>query len=267
MHSNEPSPQRKEAGGLPASAIAFLRRRPDAAVFIVGAVLFAGGLMSVIGRQLAAPDEARLLSEQAEKSAPPTAGRVGPNLGEEVGPYLERRRQLASERSTREPREPTYAIVVFNSYRRASEVDALMNDRGLEVVSVQTRVPVPGFKPRDLPLAGRGLVAVAAAETTGVTADLAALEGIAKSVSDSNIRSIYEREIQMHRDALGHLGEDPATVFAVVVKGTNSAIGRTASAGQVRYVDLPEDPTATPADTTFAGLIPEDENSATFAVQ
>lgn len=227
-------------------------------MFIIGAILFAAGLVNLIGRQVGSADEARPAGQPAA-SPEPRPGRVGPNQGDSVNAYITRRKALAAERASRAPREPTYGIVVFNSYRKASEVEALMKDRALEVVSVLTRVPVAGFKTRDTLVGARSLAAAAAEETAVVTRDLKILEEIAAGVKDPDFRSIYQREIQLHRDALTYLGRDPATVYAVVVRGTNSTIGRTASAAQVRYVDLPDDPTATPGDSTFTALIPEDQ--------
>lgn len=247
------------------STFALLRRRPDLAVFTVGLVLFAGGLASLIGAQLR-PPAGRLLTEQSS-SPEPKAGRVGPNPGEEVGPYIAKRKALTAERASKEPNEPTYGIVVFNSYRKASEVEALMKSRSLEAVAIQTRVPVASFKPTEIAVNGRSLVAAALDEKKAIADDLSVLEGISVDVKDSDFRSVYEQDLRLHREALTHLGDDPVTVFAAVVKGTNASLGRTASSAQVRYVDLPDDPTATPEDSTFAALIPEDTKTATFALQ
>ncbi|MGH2810409.1 MAG: hypothetical protein ACRDIA_05955, partial [Actinomycetota bacterium] len=57
------------------------------------------------------------------------------------------------------------------------------------------------------------------------------------------------------------------TVFAVVVEASHSTLARIASRTGVRLVDLPEDPSATPADYEFAGILPEDTTTARFAVE
>lgn len=265
MPLDAPGSPNKDPEGPLRSFVALLRRRQDLAVFLVGAMLFAGGLVNVVGKQVGAPDGAGLSTERAP-SPEPKPGRVGPNSGEPVEPYIARKKTQAAGRASKEPTEPSYGIVVFISYRKASEVEALMKDRGLEVVSIHTRVPVAGFKPKETLVGGKTLRATAAGETAEVLRDLKTLEGIAAGVKEPVFRSIYEREIQLHREAMTYLGDDPATVFAVVVKGTNATIGRTISSAQVRYIDLPDDPTATPGDSTFAPLIPEDRDSATFAV-
>ena len=248
------------------STVALLRRRPELAVFAVGLVLFAGGLASLIGAQLRPPAGSRLL-EEPSASPEPKAGRVGPNPGEAVGPYIERKKALASQRASREPNEPTYGMVVFNSYRRASEVEALMESRGIEAIAIQTRIPIASFKPREIAVEGRSLVTAALEDKSVVERDLSVLEGIAVDVEHSAFRSVYEQDLRLHREALNHLGDDPVTVFAAVVRGTNASVGRTASSAQVRYVDLPDDPTDTPEDSTFAALIPEATETATFALQ
>jgi hypothetical protein len=53
----------------------------------------------------------------------------------------------------------------------------------------------------------------------------------------------------------------------VVVRSTHANLSTAARAAEVRFVDLPDDPTATLEDTTFAAVIPEDTETATFAVQ
>jgi hypothetical protein len=247
-------------------SIVTLLRRPDIALFTVGLVLFAGGLTTVIRAQLRPPAGSRAIAEAAS-SPEPKPDRVGPNPGDEVAPYLERKRTLLSQRASREGREPTFGIVVFSSYRKASEVEALMNSRRLQVHSIQTRVPLATFKPKDIALNGRSLVDAARGERAAVNDDLETLERIVATAVDDNFRVVYEENLRLHREALGHLNEDPAIVFAVVVRGTNSTLRAASSAAQVRYVDIPDDPTATPDDTVFAALIPEDTKTATFAVQ
>jgi hypothetical protein len=246
-------------------SIAALLRRPDIAIFTVGLVLFAGGLTTIIRAQLRPPASSRAL-EEAVPSAEAKPERVGPDVGADVAPYLQRKRTLLSERASREGREPTFGIVVFNSYRKASEVEALMKSRNLQVHSIQTRVPLATFKPKDIALNGRSLGDAAREERSAVNDDLETLESIVADAVDDNFRMVYEENLRLHQEALGHLNDDPAIVFAAVVKGTNSTLRGVSSAAQVRYVDIPDDPTATPDDTVFAALIPEDTKTATFAV-
>lgn len=253
----------KSLPGRIGRGVQYLRSKPNLAVFLVGVLLFAGGLLDVIGRQLSSSDGSRL-PPAPDEPAPAGPGRVGPVPGEAVGLYLERSKALLAGRSSRTPRDPSYGLVVFDSYRKASEVQALISSAGLKAVAIQTRVPAPGFKIQQVLLAGRTITAAAGSQTAGVREELKALEGIAAGVREPGFRAIYQRQIEIHRKALSGLGKDPATVFAVVATGTNQMFGRVASAPGVRYVDLPEDPTATTQDYSFAGLIPEDAERATF---
>ncbi|MGQ0679788.1 MAG: hypothetical protein ACT4OM_09075 [Actinomycetota bacterium] len=244
------------------SIVTTLRRRPDLLTFLVGSLIFAGGLAMVLGPQLADPGSSRLISER-EASPVPKPHRIGPDLGEPVAPYIQRKKNLAAERSNLAGGELAYGIVVFDSYRKASEVGELMQARDLEVLAIQTRIPVASFQPRSLALNGLPIVEVAAEETLAVTRDMQTLQGVAAAATDAGFRAVYQRQVELQREALGHLGDDPTTVFAVVVKGTNAMIARTAGLAQVRYVDLPDNPTATPEDSTYAALIPEDEEAVT----
>ena len=88
------------------------------------------------------------------------------------------------------------------------------------------------------------------------------LEDIASDVSNGDYRTVYQQNLQLHKDALAQMGDDPATVYGVVVTGTNQAMGRTATSAQVRYVDLPEDPADSPEGITFTALLPEDTKTS-----
>ena len=248
------------------SLIRFVKTRPEMATFIVGLALFAGGLASVIGAQLKPPVEPRALAEPTP-SPEAKPNRLGPELGEQVAPYVSRKKTLLSQRGANESREPTWAMIVFSAYRKASEVDALVRERGFQLHSIHVRVPVGSFKPREIVTDGRTVMQAAQDERERVQNDLEVLEAIVGDATDENFRTVYQQDLRVHREALGHLGDDPAAVYAVVVKGSNGSMRAAASAAQVRYVDLPDDPTAEPADTVFAPLIPEDTSTATFALQ
>lgn len=248
------------------SLIGLIRARPNVAVFAVGAALFAGGLAMVIQAQLRPPVGSRAIIEPSPSPAAKPY-RVGPQQGEPVAPYLARKRTLLNERATGQPREPVYGLMVFNSYRKASEVEALIGARQLEVHSVHVRVPLPTFKPREIVVEGRSFAEAIGEERSRVARDLEALERVVAEATDPNFRNVYQQELRLHREALGHLGDDPGIVFAIVVRGTNASLRSTASAANIRYVELPDDPVATPEDTVYAPLIPEDTSTATFALQ
>jgi hypothetical protein len=97
--------------------------------------------------------------------------------------------------------------------------------------------------------------------------ELETLQNIAEQAKDPSYRAVYTKDAELYEEALGKLTTDPATIFAVVVRANHSTLATAARAGEVRFIDLPDEPTATLEDTTFAAVIPEDAETATFAVQ
>jgi hypothetical protein len=248
--------------------VGVLRRRPALTIFLFGLVLFLGGLFSVIGSSISGA--ARNLpggDGEATPTAPGGGGRVGPTFGEAVGPYIEKERSTLTERARSAPRDPTLALVVFKEYRTAESVEAFLGARKLSPLTAQVRVPVRSFKPQEVALESRSLGEAAEAMRDTVSEELEVLEEIAAGVDDPAYKAVYEKDIALHREALARLTTSPATIFAVVVRSTHGDLASIARAPEVRFVDLPDEPTATLEDTTFAAVIPEDIETATFAVQ
>lgn len=262
-----PGPQQEGDGDSALGQfLAAVRRRPSLSVFAVGFLLFAGGLVSLIGNQMDKAGSELPANREPEKS-PAAGARVGPEFGEPVGPYIEKKRSTVTERARSNPSDPTLALVVFKEYRTAAQVEAFLNARRLDALAAQVRVPVRSFKPQEVQLEGRSLADAAGAMRATVTDQLETLEGIAERVEDPAYRAVYDKDVELHREALARLTAEPATIFAVVVRATHSALASAARAPEVRFVDVPDDPTATLEDTTFAAIIPEDTATATFAVQ
>ena len=262
-----PPPGEPGTEGSPvAEFLAAMRRRPALTIFLFGLVLFAGGLVSVIGSQIR--DAGAGLPKGDSPPAPQAsaAGRVGPALGEPVAPYIEKKKSTLTERAKSDPRGPTLGLVVFKDYRTAGQVDAFLKARSLDALTAQVRVPVRGFRPSAVPLESKSLAEAADGMRATLNEELEALQEIAKQTEDPAFRSVYANDVKLYEEALGKLTTDPATIFAVVVRANHSALATAARAGEVRFVDLPDDPTATLEDTTFAAVIPEDTETATFAV-
>lgn len=261
-------PEALAAEGSPIAAfLAAVRRRPALAVFLFGLVLFTAGLFSIVGNQIGkTADQLPPLPDDRPGGAE-TPGRVGPAFGEPVGPYIEKKRSTLVERARSNPNDPTLALVVFKEYLTAGAVEQALGNRSLDLLTAQVRIPVRGFKPEEVLLESATLADAAAGMRATVTRELQTLEGIAASVEDPAYRAVYEKDVELHREALGKLTTDPATIFAVVVRSTHSNLAGVNRSAAVRFVDLPDDPTATLEDTTFAALIPEDTETATFAVQ
>jgi hypothetical protein len=253
-------------GSPVAEFLAAMRRRPALTIFLFGLVLFAGGLVSVIGSQIRGAG-ANLPGDATPAPQSSAGGRVGPALGEPVGPYIEKKKSTLSERARSDPRGPTLGMVVFKEYRTAGQVDAFLKARNMEALTAQVRVPVRGFRPSEVPLESKSLTDAAGGMRTTLNRELESLEEIAGETEDPAYRSVYTNDVKLYEEALGKLTTDPATIFAVVVRSTHANLSTAARAGEVRFVDLPDDPVATLEDTTFAAVIPEDTETATFAVQ
>lgn len=254
-------------GSPVAEFLAAMRRRPALTIFLFGLVLFAGGLVSVIGSQIRGAGANLPATDATPAPQASAAGRVGPALGDPVGPYIEKKKSTLSERARSDPRGPTLALVVFKEYRTAGQVDAFLKARSLEALTAQVRVPVRGFRPSEVPLESRSLADAAGGMRRTLNRELESLEEIADQTEDPAYRAVYTNDLKLYEEALGKLTTDPATIFAVVVRATHANLATAARAAEVRFVDLPDDPTATLEDTTFAAVIPEDNETATFAVQ
>ena len=263
-----PEPDADGIGSGPlAEFLVAVRRRPALTIFLFGLILFTGGLVSVIGSQIRGAGND--LPDQAGTSPAPgaPAGRVGPVFGEPVGPYIERKKSTLNERARSDPRVPTLALVVFKEYRTAGQVEAFLNARSMEALTAHVRVPVRSFKPTEVPLESKSLADASDDMREQLNREVESLERIAAATEDPAYRTVYSNDVTLYREALGKLTTDPATIFGVVVRATHTSLAGAARAGEVRFVDLPDDPTATLEDTTFAAVIPEDTETATFAVQ
>jgi hypothetical protein len=245
----------------------YLRRRPEMALFGLGVVLFAGGLASVISGQLSPRVAPRALEPTSQPSAGPKTVRVGPAMDEPVRPYIQGKKALLSRLATESPRESTLAMIVFDSYRKVSEVEALLDARALHPIAMQMRVPLPVFRPVEVVLGDKTLGAAASQHRASIRRELEVLDGIAREVTDSRFKAVYEKDLDLHREAIQLLTDDPAVIFAVMVKSTYSNLARIDDLPAVRYVEFPEDSTATISNHSFAPLVPEDTETAGFALK
>jgi hypothetical protein len=250
-----------------AGVVAYIRQHPEIAVFGVGMILFAGGLASVISGQLSPKLESGPLKPTPELSVSPKPGRVGPALNEPVRPYIQGKKALLARRASQSPGVSTLAMIVFGSYSRASEVETLLKARNIDPVAIQLRVPLPVFRPVEVVLEDKTLAAAVSQHTASVRREREGLDEIARDVTDKRFKAVYEKDLNLHREAMKLLRRDPAIIFAVVIESTYANLGRIDDLPQVRYVDIPEDPSATISNHTFAAPIPEDTETAGFALK
>lgn len=250
-----------------AGVVAYLRERPQIALFGVGVVLFAGGLASVVAAQLSPAPESKALNPTPHLSARPDPVRVGPALDEQVRPYIQGRKALLATRATQSPGISTLAMIVFGSYRTVSDVESVLKARGLDPVAVKLRVPLPVFRPVEVVLGGKNLGFATSEHRLSIRREHETLNEIVREAGDARFKAVYKRDLDYHREAMEILSDDPAIIFAVVVDTTYSNLAQIDDLPQVRYVDIPDDPTATLATHTFAAPVPEDTDTAGFALK
>lgn len=245
--------------GLGPRLAAAARAHPNWAVFVVGVILFASGLVGVLGSQTGPDAVSRMVAGSASTPGSAATAQIGPGLGEPLEPYIQSKRDLLAQRAESDPGISTLALIVFGSYRSAPEVEQFLADRSLSGLAAQVRVPVEGIQPVHVPLVGRALAGAAVWQARTVHEQLAVLEEVASEAEGEQYRSIYERELQRHREAVAVLEQpNPATIFAVVTHASYQALSRVATAAEVRFVDVPVDPTLALQDTDFGAPIPED---------
>lgn len=242
------------------------RAHPNRTVFIVGAVLFTSGLVGVVGSQVGSDVVSELISDlDPTPSASPPAVSVGPTLGEPVEPYVSSRRTLLAERSESDPGISTLALVVFKSYKTADEVRQFLSARSLSGLAAQARVPAEGVEPAHVPLVGRSLDQAAVWQAEAIQQRLDVLGELAAEVDGDEYRAIYGRQLERYREAKEILDQPaPATIFAVVVHASYQTLSRAADAPEVRYIDVPVDPTVALQETSFAAAVPEDVDRMTM---
>lgn len=238
---------------------AYARAHPNRTLFAVGVVLFASGLVGVIGSQTGPDAVDEMVSGASDAGGGAPAQLIGPELGDPVAPYIESKRNLLSERAQSDPQVFTLALVVFNRYLTAGETEQFLAVRSLSGLAAQVRAPVEGLEPDHVALVGRSLAAAATWQAGEVDEDLAVLEGLAQAADDEDYRAIYNRELERYRRAAELLDQpSPATVFAVVIHATYQTLSGVQGAPEVRFVDVPVDPTLALQDTEFVAPIPED---------
>lgn len=243
------------------------RAHPNRTVFIVGVVLFAAGLVGVVGSQVGSDVVSDMVSDLDPTPTSSSAGTVvGSTLGEPVEPYMASKRALLAERAESDPGVGTLGLVVFNTYKTAAEVRGFLEARSLTGMAAQVRAPVEGVEPAHVSLVGRSLDDAASWQAQTLDERLQVLEEVAAEANSDEYRAIYGRQLERHREAAALLSEPaPATIFAIVTHASYAALSGVARAPEVRYVDVPVDPTVALQDASFAAIVPEDVDRMTLS--
>lgn len=240
-----------------------VRRRPEIAALAVAGAVFGAGALNLALRR--GGGEATSPTAPLVTSSPDPRARVGPDPGEAVAAYIERKKQLLADRASGQPRRTVHAVLSLPAYRRGVEAEALAASLGLEVTAVQMRVPLPEQERVEARLSGSVSSTVGEiirSRLLEAEEELATLEAILPDVTDEPSRVVYIEDIEAHRQLVGLLRSDPAVVFALVVRSTHDGLARAGANPEVRLIDLPEDPGATPSTHLFRGILPEETERA-----
>jgi hypothetical protein len=255
------------------SSLLLIRRRKELLAFVIGLMLFAAGALALArnhqrtaarrleGAAQPGQNEAKLASSSARPS-------IGPAAGTSVGAYVDQRRAALKKVGTARPRTTSWAVVSFDSYREPDAVTALLSGRTLTVAAFQQRVPAQGFDPETVDLGGRRVGAMLSARAGAALAarlerERSALERLLPTVDDAAYRQVYQAEVRRLAKVIQPLRTRPATVFALVVRGSNDALFRLSKVPGVRLVDV-ADSEASEGSSGVFGLLPDDVKTASF---
>jgi hypothetical protein len=243
-----------------------LKKRPDLIIFGLGVLLFVGGLGGLIPgeRAPARPVPTAAIGGTGTSKAS-TSGRVGPAPGEQVGPYIQAREALLAKRKVDAPKSSSPGLVVFESYRTVAQAEDFLKRSKLPAVSVKMRVPLGIFRPVEVTLGKRSLSAAVQGLKDPIRRELKELEEVSRQVTEPSFKAVYTKDIELNRQALALLDGNAATIFALVVEGSNANLAAAAAIGGVRYVDVPDDEGATTGSIAFVALLPEDTETADSA--
>jgi hypothetical protein len=257
-------------------ALDAIRRRKQVLVFTIGVTLFAAGAAALArSHQRTSSRALDGMRPQSATAGPAarlsTTPAIGPALGTSPAAYVDKRRAALGKLAASQPGSTSWAVVSFDSYREPDAVASLLSappGRSLTVSTFQQRVPAEGFAPETVELGRQRLEAALAAKAgTAVVTRLARersdLQRLVPSVEDAAYRHVYQAEVLRLTAAVEALRSRPATVFALVVRGTNDALARLAKLPGVRLVDV-ADATTGPASPGFYGLLPDDTKTTTF---
>jgi hypothetical protein len=258
------------------STLDAIRRRKELVAFAIGVTMVVAGFAAL------ARSHQRTSSQPLEDMRPQsadvgTAARlsttpaVGPALGASPAAYVDRRRAALGKLAASQPGSTSWAVVSFDSYREPEAVVSLLSTppgRTLTVYAFQQRVPAPGFAPEAVELGQQRLETVIAAKTGAAVARRLArqrtdLQRLVPTVENAAYRQVYQAEARRLTGAVDALQSRPATLFALLVRGTNDALARLAKLPGVRLVDVAGTPSR-PDPAGFYGLLPDDTKTTTF---
>ena len=196
--------------------------------------------------------------------APNDTVRLGPEPGQELGPYITEKTELLSGLAASISTQEDVAVVSFDVYERRLIVESV-EDSGVEIVFILVRVPLGNAigevigVPPDPPLSVLGRWRERALKSH--TDEVLALEEIIPTVRGEDFRKTYLEDLELNRQAVELLAaRDPAVIYGLVVNGAYSELKALTGLQGVRHVDIPEGRRGAKA-YEFVGLRPEWEDS------
>jgi hypothetical protein len=225
--------------------------------FALAVVIFIAGLANVL---LAGREDRAAFDEPTPEA--PRAGivRVGPQEGETLAAYLERKSSLLARRAASEPSGDGAGALFLNTYLPPGQIRSLIGP-GVEVSSVMVRIPLPEFSAETLEVGGGGVAGAVGVWRRRllppIREEVSDLEAILPTVEDPGFREVYQSDLEIQRRAAQILqSNNPAVVFAVIVETTYARLHELLGVSTVRFVDLPPDGTSAEA-VTFTAILPE----------
>lgn len=235
---------------------AYIKERPEVGFFALAAVIFVAGTATFLAGRVGDAD-----SQAKPSPAPPGTPRVGPNAGEEITAYIQKKKADLEKAAAERGDETRFAVVSFIEYRRPKDADDFLRAKKFSALTAQWRVPRPDFQPAEVGVSS-DLASALAPEIKKVirarTEELEGLEGYINSAGeDPAAVAVFKEDAERARETIQFLEADPPVIYAVVVRATNVALADLLKAPEVRLVDVATDASANPRTTEFAGLMPE----------
>jgi hypothetical protein len=236
--------------------LAYIRERPEVGFFALATVIFVAGIATFLAGR-----DGDAESEPKPSRAPPGTPRVGPNAGEAIPAYIQKKKADLEKAAAERRDETRFAVVSFIEYRKPKDVDDFLRGKKFSALTAQWRVPRPDFQPAEVGVSSDLTSALAPEIKKVIRArreELDGLEGYINSAGeDPAAVAVFREDAERVRETIQFLEADPPLVYAVVVRAANAALADLLKAPEVRLVDVAADAAANPTTTEFAGLIPE----------
>ncbi|MEO7803250.1 MAG: hypothetical protein ABIS18_02115, partial [Actinomycetota bacterium] len=121
----------------------YFRERPELLMFLFAVPLFVGGLATVLVNQFRPVAELSSTDSSSDGDSVPAKGaRLGPSKNDALSDYIPKRTEILKTKAAKQPRQASFAVISFDSYRKVGEVEEFVKVSRLDVVAVQMRIPL-----------------------------------------------------------------------------------------------------------------------------